>query len=322
MVSNHTRRVSDRTDRPGLRRRSAGGFTLIEVLVVVAIIALLVSILLPSLQRAREQAKSVICKTHMRNIGQAMNIYCFMYNDVLPWAPTNAAGTTFGFQPWEFYYKVIQKGIPRRMTVSEITEKTPYIGTSSDYYYLLDWYVCPKDKVYQTTSQTTSIILPGSTTGITPTFVLSYCCAHAVFTDIQPPSSMGGTGKNSPLKLGALKRQSDMVLAGEFVDDTTVSMPGGWILTDHGKDGPSLPSGAGWPGGPDCNQIDLWEVRHLGGSNVVYMDGHVNFHKVNYSDTINWGLPNYLNCFFAPANDWLKKKVVADGWTARPKPYP
>ena len=50
-------------------------FTLIEVLVVVAIIALLVAILLPSLATAREQARRTLCATRLRNIGLANHVY-------------------------------------------------------------------------------------------------------------------------------------------------------------------------------------------------------------------------------------------------------
>ena len=66
-----------------MARRKA--FTLIELLVVVAIIALLISILLPSLSRAREITKRAVCASNARGIGQSMKVYS---NDNADWYPT------------------------------------------------------------------------------------------------------------------------------------------------------------------------------------------------------------------------------------------
>ena len=65
-----------------LSQRSNRGFTLVELLVVIGIIALLIGILLPTLSRARQAAASVACLSNMRQLGQAS---MFFVNDHNQW---------------------------------------------------------------------------------------------------------------------------------------------------------------------------------------------------------------------------------------------
>src|SRR4051794_25131728 len=65
-------------------RRRLIGFTLVELLVVIGIIAVLISILLPSLSKAREAAKRTQCLSNLRQIGIYLNMYANMYNQQVP----------------------------------------------------------------------------------------------------------------------------------------------------------------------------------------------------------------------------------------------
>lgn len=81
MVALNNGRLSSGSQR---RVFSASAFTLIELLVVVAIIALLISILLPSLMGARESARAVICLSNLSQFGRGVSMYATDQKGSLP----------------------------------------------------------------------------------------------------------------------------------------------------------------------------------------------------------------------------------------------
>jgi prepilin-type N-terminal cleavage/methylation domain-containing protein len=72
--------------------RKTRGFTLVELLVVISIIALLISILLPSLRGARDNAKRVICRNNLRSIWTGILMYSYEFNDRVPYLENPNAG--------------------------------------------------------------------------------------------------------------------------------------------------------------------------------------------------------------------------------------
>ncbi len=87
------------------RRRA---FTLIELLVVVSIIVLLVSVLLPSLAKSREQAKRVKCLANLKALGVAATMYLADFKDRFCWGPVYPLQSdgSFRFRTW--YYGGMQ----------------------------------------------------------------------------------------------------------------------------------------------------------------------------------------------------------------------
>ena len=96
-------RSASRYLRPGSNRPSYNGFTLIELLVVIAIIALLMGILLPSLNRTRRQAKKIACFSNIRQMGVALQAYMIDSENRLPPSSCNLS------DPNQYWLKILAK---------------------------------------------------------------------------------------------------------------------------------------------------------------------------------------------------------------------
>lgn len=91
----------NRRGRRSAEVRALRGFTLVELLVVIAIIGVLVALLLPAIQAAREAARRSQCLNNLRQLG----LMCQNYHDVneqLPWGAVNNEGSLWSFYTMPF----------------------------------------------------------------------------------------------------------------------------------------------------------------------------------------------------------------------------
>lgn len=106
------------------------GFTLVELLVVIGIIALLISILLPSLNKARDSAVKISCASNMRQIGIAFMQYAIDYRD---WINPGTAPVQGGTGYWHERFARVAPGSTKN-----------YLPWSNDYWGRGIW-LCPAE---------------------------------------------------------------------------------------------------------------------------------------------------------------------------------
>lgn len=102
-------------------RFKANGFTLVELLVVIAIIGVLVALLLPAVQAARESARRSTCKNNLKQIALALH----MFHDVHKFFPPGAVNAEGSM--WSYYIMpyIEQTGAQSRMKVEEDLDVSP-----------------------------------------------------------------------------------------------------------------------------------------------------------------------------------------------------
>ncbi len=99
------------------------GFTLIEVLVVAAIIALLISILLPALSRARQQSRATVCLSNLRQLGMAVNMYAQSNKGILVDYGMSHGGSEDIRRAW---YTTLKKDYGNRLILRCPADESPY----------------------------------------------------------------------------------------------------------------------------------------------------------------------------------------------------
>jgi prepilin-type N-terminal cleavage/methylation domain-containing protein/prepilin-type processing-associated H-X9-DG protein len=140
-----------------LSKGKGRGFTLVELLVVVAIIALLVAILLPTLGKAKEAARQAFCLNNQRGFAQALNVYNAAWGAV-PYNFCDDGHAQFapddGLGRWALAYLSPYVGGPKGTYMRGRWYDNKLQRTTEDYYPKM--FVCPsadKSAVYQYCSE-------------------------------------------------------------------------------------------------------------------------------------------------------------------------
>ena len=216
------------------------GFTLIELLVVIAIIALLLAILMPSLNIAKEKAAGVVCLSNLSNMGKAWLTYCSENDQKMVSARTETGSDNWVHQPLD------DNGNTVNPSYSGIEEEVNGIMQGALYSYLNDHkvYNCPGDKRSRKAPRR-----GGSGRGGYRTYSI--------------PAGMNGYQNiiKSLKKVTQLRSTDTKYIFLEEMDGRGFD-PGSWQI---------FPDGRGW--------IDPVAIWHNNSSTLAFADGHAESHK-------------------------------------------
>ena len=240
-----------------MRRRN--GFTLVELLVVIGVIALLISILLPALQRAKEAANKVACLSNLRQLGLAMAAY---NADNKGWFPHAGVGKLF--EDWVYWEYALDpdQGQSKGRDASD-GRLVKYMGKKFNPKH----YSCPSDN--------TVAARPAGT------YQFSYTINYLITGYYSRDASGNLTINKQPHKITQIFHPSQKML---MVDESSLTIDDAcWAPNNYAIDGHNLIS----------NRHDKSAERstdpNYGRGNVLFADLHADFvdRKLNV-DPMNW----------------------------------